>query len=59
MLAGKACSMDEDARSIIQKQGRLRTPNGFSRQSMESGVWTWKAIPVIMLGGGAAVLKAM
>ena len=25
VLAGKACSMDEEARSIIQKQGRLYT----------------------------------
>lgn len=55
VLAGKACSMDEDARSIIQKQGRLYTERLLSA-AMESG-FDLKAIPVIMLGGGAAVVK--
>ena len=36
VLAGKACSMDEDARSIIQKQGRLYTEWLLSA-AMESG----------------------
>ena len=55
VLAGKACSMDEEARSIIQKQGRLYTERLLS-SAMESG-FDLKAIPVIMLGGGAAVVK--
>ena len=55
VLAGKACSMDEEARSIIKSRA-ASTPNGFSRQPWNRGL-TWKAIPVIMLGGGAAVVK--
>ena len=55
VLAGKACSMDEDARSIIQKQGRLYTERLLSA-AMEAG-FDLKAIPVVMLGGGAAVVK--
>ena len=55
MLAGKPCSMDEDARSIIQKQGRLYTERLLSA-AMEAG-FDLKAIPVVMLGGGAAVVK--
>ena len=55
VLAGKPCSMDEDARSIIQKQGRLYTERLLS-SAMESG-FDLKAIPVVMLGGGAAVVK--
>ena len=55
VLAGKPCSMDEDARSIIQKQGRLYTERLLSA-AMESG-FDLKAIPVVMLGGGAAVVK--
>ena len=55
VLAGKPCSMDEDARSIIQKQGRLYTERLLSA-AMEAG-FDLKAIPVVMLGGGAAVVK--
>ena len=55
VLAGKACSMDEEARSIIQKQGRLYTEQLLSA-AMKLG-FDLKAIPVIMLGGGAAVVK--
>ena len=47
--------MDEDARSIIQKQGRLYTEQLLSA-AMKLG-FDLKAIPVIMLGGGAAVVK--
>ena len=47
--------MDEDARSIIQKQGRLYTERLLSA-AMEAG-FDLKAIPVVMLGGGAAVVK--
>lgn len=55
VLAGKPCSMDEDARGIIQKQGRLYTERLLSA-AMEAG-FDLKAIPVVMLGGGAAVVK--
>ena len=55
VLAGKPCSMDENARNIIQKQGRLYAERLLSA-AMESG-FDLKAIPVVMLGGGAAVVK--
>lgn len=55
VLAGKPCNMDEDARGIIQKQGRLYTERLLSA-AMEAG-FDLKAIPVVMLGGGAAVVK--
>ena len=55
VLVEKPCSMDEDARNIIQKQGRLYTERLLSA-AMESG-FDLKAIPVVMLGGGAAVVK--
>ena len=55
VLAGKPCSMDEDARNIIRKQGRLYTERLLSA-AMESG-FDLKAIPVVMLGGGASVVK--
>ena len=55
ILAGKPCSMDEDARNIIQKQGRLYKESLLSA-AMESG-FDLKAIPVVMLGGGASVVK--
>ena len=47
--------MDEDARNIIQKQGRLYKESLLSA-AMESG-FDLKAIPVVMLGGGASVVK--
>lgn len=56
VLAGKPCSIDEDARSIIRKQGRIYTERLLSA-AMESG-FDLKAIPVVMLGGGAAVVKS-
>ena len=56
VLAGKPCSMDEDARSIIRKQGRIYSERLLSA-AMESG-FDLKAIPVVMLGGGAAVVKS-
>ena len=55
VLAGKPCSMDEDARSIIQKQGRLYTERLLSA-AMEAG-FDLKAIPVVMLGGSAAMVS--
>lgn len=55
VLAGKPCSMDEKAQSIIRRQGRFYTERLLSAV-MESG-FDLKAIPVVMLGGGAAVVK--
>lgn len=55
VLAGKPCSMDEKARSIIRRQGRLYTER-LLLAVMESG-FDLKAIPVVMLGGGASVVK--
>lgn len=55
VLAGKPCSMDEKARSIIRRQGRLYTERLLSAV-MKSG-FDLKAIPVVMLGGGASVVK--
>lgn len=55
VLAGKPCSMDEKARSIIRRQGRLYTERLLSAV-MESG-FDLKAIPVVMLGGDASVVK--
>ena len=55
VLAGKPCSMDEMARSIIWRQGRLYTERLLSA-AMESG-FDLKAIPVVILGGGAPVVK--
>lgn len=55
VLAGKPCNMDEKARSIIRRQGRLYTER-LLLAVMESG-FDLKAIPVVMLGGGASVVK--
>ena len=37
VLAGKPCSMDEDARGIIQKQG-ASTPSAFSQRLWKQGL---------------------
>ena len=55
VLAGKNCSMDDKARAIIQRQGRLYTERLLSA-AMEAG-FDLKAMPVVMLGGGAAMGK--
>lgn len=52
VLAGKPCSVDDDARGIIQKQGRFYTERLLSA-AMEAG-FDLKAIPVVMLGGGCS-----
>ena len=46
---------DDKARAIIQRQGRLYTERLLSA-AMEAG-FDLKAMPVVMLGGGAAVVK--
>ena len=55
VLSGKACRLDDNACAIIQKQGRLDTERLLSAV-MEAG-FDLKALPVVMLGGGAAVVK--
>lgn len=55
VLEGQSCSMEESVRSMIQKQGRIYTEHLLSA-AMESG-FDLKAIPVVMVGGGAAVVK--
>ena len=47
ILAGKPCSMDEEARKLIQRQGRLYTERLISAAM---------ALPVILMGGGAATV---
>lgn len=55
ILEEKPCQMDETVKKIVQKQGRIYTERLLSAV-MESG-FDLKALPVIMLGGGAAVIK--
>ena len=55
VLAGKTCSLGQEVQKMIQKQGRLYTERLISA-AMESG-FDLKAVPVVMLGGGAAVVK--
>ena len=55
VLAGQSCSMDENARTIIQKQGRIYTEALLSA-AMEAG-FDLKAVPAVMLGGGASVIQ--
>ena len=47
VLAGQSCSMDENARSVIQKQGRIYTEALLSA-AMEAG-FDLKAVPAVML----------
>ena len=55
VLAGQSCSMDENARTIIQNQGRIYTEALLSA-AMEAG-FDLKAVPAVMLGGGASVIQ--
>ena len=55
VLAGQSYSMDENARSVIQKQGRIYTEALLSA-AMEAG-FDLKAVPAVMLGGGASVIQ--
>ncbi len=52
ILNGGHCSIDEKAQYIIKRQGRRYVQNIFS-SIMESG-FDLKAIPVIVIGGGAS-----
>ncbi|MDD3363296.1 MAG: ParM/StbA family protein [Hespellia sp.] len=55
VLNGSACSMGEDVRKLIQKYGRIYTERILSAIA-ESG-FDLKAVPAIIMGGGAAILK--
>ena len=55
VLNGKPCSLPDAVQEIIRKQGRAYVDQLLSAV-MESG-FDWKALPVVMLGGGAAVVK--
>lgn len=54
VLNGKPCTLDDKARNIIQKQGKLYTQRLLS-VVMESG-FDLKAMPVVLLGGGARLV---
>ena len=54
VLAGKSCSMNEEARKLIQRQGRLYTERLISA-AMEAG-FDLRTLPVILMGGGAATV---
>ena len=54
ILAGKPCSMDAEARKLIQRQGRLYTERLISA-AMEAG-FDLRTLPVILMGGGAATV---
>ena len=54
ILAGKPCSMDPEARKLIQRQGRLYTERLISA-AMEAG-FDLRTLPVILMGGGAATV---
>lgn len=53
VLTGQPCSMDEEARGVIERQGRQYTEHLLSA-AMEAG-FDLKALPVVILGGGAGV----
>lgn len=53
VLSGQPCSMDEEARGVIERQGRQYTEHLLSA-AMEAG-FDLKALPVVILGGGAGV----
>ena len=55
MLAGQPCSLSDEVRSIVNKQGRLYTERLFSAV-MESG-FDLHAMPLVMLGGGASIVN--
>ena len=55
VLSGLPCALDEKAREVIRQQGRVYTEHLLSA-AMEAG-FDLKAMPVVMLGGGASVVK--
>ena len=55
MLAGQPCSLADEVRSIVNKQGRLYTERLFSAV-MEAG-FDLHAMPLVMLGGGTCIVN--
>ena len=55
MLAGGPCSLNETVRQIVREQGRIYTERLLSAV-LEAG-FDYKALPVIMLGDGAAIVS--
>ena len=55
ILAGQPCSLSDEVRSIVNKQGRLYTERLFSAV-MEAG-FDLHAMPLVMLGGGACIVN--
>ena len=55
VLNGRPCSLREDVQKIILRQGRSYTERLLSA-TMETG-FDLGAMPVVMLGGGAAIVK--
>ena len=54
VLSGLPCALDEKVREVIRQQGRTYTEHLLSA-AMEAG-FDLKAMPVVMLGGGASVV---
>ena len=55
VLGGSSCSMEPEAKEIIQRNGRLYTERILS-SVMEAG-FDLRAIPSVFMGGGAAIVK--
>ncbi|MHA9737974.1 ParM/StbA family protein [Robinsoniella peoriensis] len=55
VLGGSSCSMEQEAKEIIQRHGRLYTERILS-SVMEAG-FDLRAIPSVFMGGGAAIVK--
>lgn len=55
MLAGQPCSLGDEVRGIVRQQGRAYTERLLSAV-LEAG-FDCKAMPVVMLGGGASVVN--
>lgn len=55
VLNGRSCSMDQTAKDLIRRQGRLYMERILSA-IMESG-FDLKAIPAVFMGGGAAIIE--
>ena len=55
ILSGKLCSLPEETRAIVRRQGRLYTERLFSAVT-EAG-FDCRALPVILMGGGASLVK--
>lgn len=55
VLNGSSCSMDETAKEMVCRQGRIYTEQVLS-SIMEAG-FDFKAIPVVFMGGGASIME--